>query len=335
MFLNTCENYSFLSSILLIKRVIEVVCLLVPVILVLAAGIALAKIVFNPNIQMTKKDVKKIANKFIAAAAVFFVPLLVSLLMTLLGETSVLETECWTNANNEAIAVYKSNKEVEDQVQRELDDSKHAEAEKVRKDVEAAREKAREENEKKNEDEIKKYQGTGGILIGDVVYYNQGDYGGSPYGSYGTIASHGCGPTSAAIVASTFLKPEVHDPIEATNWVCAHGGCTSSGSYFGTLAEYLKSLGIQGSELYSWNDANIEKLNEALLTGDSLAIILVHEPGNSCPFTNGGHFLVITGMQNGEYTIADPESRDRTKNTWPASAFSSCSGPTFYIFNRP
>ena len=305
---------------------------MVPLLLVISAGVALAKIVLRPNLHSTKTDIKKISNKFIAAAVVFFIPLLVSLLMTMLGKTSVFKTDCWTNANNEAIAVYKSKKEVEDAAKKALEDSEHAEAEEVRKEVEKAREKAREENEKKSDEKLKKYLRTGGILMGDIVYYNQGDYSAYSYSSFGTIASHGCGPTSASIVASTFYYPEEHDPIEATNGVCSHGGCYSSGSSWEGINAYLKDLGIQSSELYSWNSANVEKMNDALLTGNSLVIILVHEPGNSCPFTNGGHYFVITGMQNGEYTIADPASRERTKQTWPPNSIDGCGGATFTIY---
>ena len=335
MILSACDNYSFLSSILLIKRIIEISCMIIPLILVLSAGISLAKIVFNSNIMATKKDIKKISNKFIAASLVFFVPLLVNLLMVLLDTTMVYDTECWTSANNETIAIYKKNKETEDKVQKELMDSEHNDAEKIRKEIEIAREKTRVENEKKSEEELKKYIVTGGSSSGDVVYYNQQDYKTEPYSTYGTIKSHGCGPTSAAIVASTLLKPSIHDPVESVAWACSHGACFSSGTSWSGVVGYLKSLGLQASTMYSWNDTGIIKLNEALLTGKSLAIILTHEPGNSCPFTNGGHYLVITGIKNGEYSIADPNSREKTKRTWPRSAFSGCGNATFYIFTKP
>ncbi len=339
MFLSACENYSFLSSILLIKRIIEIACMLVPLFLVLTAGIALAKIVVNPNVQMTRRDVKKIANKFIAAAAVFFVPLFVSILMTTLGRTSVLKTDCWTNANNEAIAVYRAQKEMEDAAEKERLDSEHAEAEKTRKEVEEARERQRQENEKKTEEELKKYQQTGGLRLGDVIYYCQADYYMYPYGSYGTIRSHGCGPTSCAIIASTWFGPEGHSPVDTTNWICAHNGCTSNGSYFYVLTNYLETLGVQASEYLAWNKPNIERMNEALLSGNSMVIILVHEDGeaDTCAFTNGGHYLVITGIVDGEYSIADPAGGgpERNKHTWPESSFSACDRVSFYIYTKP
>ena len=335
MFLKACDNYSFLSSILLIKRIIEISCMIIPVILVLSAGISLAKIVFNPNIMATKKDIKIISNKFIAASLVFFVPLLVNLLMALLDTTMVYDTECWSNANNEAIKVYRNNKEIEEKAEKELQKSEHEEAEKIRQEIEIAREKARVENEKKSEEELKKYKVSGGMTNGDIVYYNQQDYKTEPYSKFGTIKSHGCGPTSAAIVASTFLKPAIHDPVESVNWACSHGACFSSGTSWSGIVGYLNSLGIKSSSMYSWKDENILKLNEALTSGNSMAIILTHEPGNSCPFTNGGHYLVITGIKDGEYSIADPNSREKTKKLWPRTAFSGCGNATFYIFTKP
>ena len=71
--------------------------------------------------------------------------------------------------------------------------------------------------------------------FGQITYFNQGDYpnyyysedplNSNKYG--GTIKSHGCGPTSAAIVASSILKKNI-DPVTMTQKVCLRGGCTSS-----------------------------------------------------------------------------------------------------------
>ena len=141
--------------------------------------------------------------------------------------------------------------------------------------------------------------------IGDIYYFNQLDYADKPYGSYGTIASHGCGPTSLSIVVSSLLK-EVHDPVELTNYVCSIGGCFNEGSSWDSITQTPPHYGLQVNRT-----TNTQEVISALGTGKSLAIAIM------CPghFTSGGHFIVLTGTNSqGEVTVADPASRDRSTN---------------------
>ena len=142
---------------------------------------------------------------------------------------------------------------------------------------------------------------TGGI--GDIYYFNQLDYADKPYGVYGTIASHGCGPTALSIVISSFLK-EVHDPVELTNYVCEHGGCSNAGSAWSSIETTPPNYGLK-----SRRTMNQQEIVSALGSGNSLVI------GIMCPghFTSGGHFIVLTETNsNGQVKVADPASRDRS-----------------------
>lgn len=338
MFLGACTDYTFLSSILLIKEILEFICLIVPIILILFAGVDIAKIVYG-NITTSKKKINTIIKRFIAAAVIFFIPSLVSLFTNMLDITNVFDTDCWKNANVDSINVYRAKKEAEDQAQKDKDRKEQKEAERIRADIEKAREEARQKNYKLYLEEMKK-RGASGNFDGTIVYYCQGDYPNVPYGSYGSIASHGCGPTSTAIIASSFLGKEGNDPETVTNWVCAHGGCTSGGSYYAPLIQYMTEKGLKASEAFTLDESTSGKLNSALEAGNSIAIILVHEIGN-CPFTNGGHYLTITGIENGEYKVADPASRARSygqepnkTQTWPLSSFMACGSRQTYIISN-
>lgn len=154
--------------------------------------------------------------------------------------------------------------------------------------------------------------------FGRITYFNQNDYGAysysanptdkaKPYG--GTIATHGCGPTSVSIVASSMLDGRTVDPIEATQKTCIRKGCTSSGSYNDTLGEVL-------SKDYNINvrrTSNNQDVINALGTGKSLVIVLMG-PGT---FTTGGHYIVLTGVNSkGQVSVADPASRKRTEQKW-------------------
>ena len=157
-----------------------------------------------------------------------------------------------------------------------------------------------------------------------IHYYNQGDYSQSYGGIDGaTIATHGCGPTSLSIVISSITGID-HDPVEITNYVCDHGGCTEGGTSWGSITSTAIDYGLKAEE----TDDNQTVVN-ALASGNSLAIALM------CPghFTSGGHFIVLTGVSsNGKVTVADPASRDRsTEWDFNVIAEESCNSRKYWI----
>lgn len=156
--------------------------------------------------------------------------------------------------------------------------------------------------------------------VGDVFYFNQLDYTNYYYStdpvnvidfadedSVATIASHGCGPTSLAIVVSTFLKSP-HGPIETTAKVCQVGGCTDSGSYASALKTVAEQYGLQ-----AYYTSDPQTLINELGSGNAMAIALMG-PG---VFTFGGHFITLTDVNSqGMIGVADPASRQRTAQKW-------------------
>lgn len=159
--------------------------------------------------------------------------------------------------------------------------------------------------------------------FGEIWYYNQGDYGDYYYssdvskpaykgssGKWATIASHGCGPTSLAIILSSFTNTEIN-PMKVTQQVCNAGGCYGSGSSYGTLATVAQSYGYKTQ--FVGRSGDISKVTNALASGNSLVIALMG-PGT---FTSGGHYIVLTGTRSdGSVSVADPASRSRTNTKW-------------------
>lgn len=138
--------------------------------------------------------------------------------------------------------------------------------------------------------------------FGKIYYYNQGDYAtpGS-YGGFGSIASHGCGPTSLAIVVSSMLN-QAHDPVELTNYVCSIGGCTDAGTVWDAITKTPAHYGLNVTRT-----GDTQEVINALGNGKSLVIALM------CPghFTSSGHFITLTGSNsNGQVTVADPGNRN-------------------------
>lgn len=335
-FLNVCDDSGVLSVILLAKNILDILSIIVPIILIIMLSVDVVKVVFGGDINKTiPKVTKSMISKCIAAVAIFFIPSIVNLFLSMLNQANYTAGACWENANPSSIAQFKAVEEAnrlqeQEELGKEADEAK-AERERVAKIREEAR-KENEEEAKKLEEEAKNVN-DGGIMLGDVVYYNQCDYKAYKYGSYGTICSHGCGPTSCAVIASTFLGKDGHSPVDATNWICSHGGCTSSGTYAYKNAEYLKHLGLNVSKEYYWTADNVKLLMEKLSTGDYLAIILVRNKTGRAIFTKGGHFFVLTGVKNGEFTIAQVSKPAQNNQTWPISAFNG-DAYDFYLVSK-
>lgn len=150
---------------------------------------------------------------------------------------------------------------------------------------------------------------------GEFVNYYQTDYANVAYGSYGTISSHGCGPTSLAMVLSYLLDEEI-TPIQTTK-DAEQGGYTSAKgtyhSYFGAMAEKY------GVECRQIDGVSTNQITESL--NNDKTLIMLMGPGH---FTSSGHFIVIRGLdENGKAIVADPASRKRTEQTWDLSILAS------------
>ena len=117
MFLNVCEESGFLSVILFIKGVIDLIQIIVPIILIIMSAVDIGKIVINPE----EKSVSKVIKRMIAAVAVFFIPSFLNIFLDAAGQQSYTATACWTNANTSTIATLKANEEAEREAQRKAD----------------------------------------------------------------------------------------------------------------------------------------------------------------------------------------------------------------------
>lgn len=152
---------------------------------------------------------------------------------------------------------------------------------------------------------------------GEFVNYYQTDYPNVAYSNYGTIKSHGCGPTSLAMVLTYLLDEEI-TPIETTK-AAEVGGYTSSNgtyhSYFGAMAD---KYGVECEQI---DGATREQIATNLNEDKTIILLTVGRGGNGGQaqgtFTSGGHFIVVRGIdENGQAIIADPASRNKTDQTW-------------------
>ena len=147
----------------------------------------------------------------------------------------------------------------------------------------------------------------------EVIYYSQLDsrYANEPYGT-DKIGTHGCGPTSLAIVISS-LSNRMVNPVEMADWSVANGGwCAGNGSYHILIPRAARAYGLN---VISEVKDEPQKIIDALSSGK--LIIAIMGKGH---FTKGGHFIVLRGVTaDGKILVADPASKSRSEKEWDFS----------------
>ncbi len=146
----------------------------------------------------------------------------------------------------------------------------------------------------------------------DVVYYNQLDerYADKPYGT-DHIGSHGCGPTSMAIVVSS-LTGQTVDPVAMAEWSYRNGyWCKDSGSYHALIPAAARNWGLNVS---GCSVSEPQRILDALAEGK--LVVAIMSKGH---FTKSGHFIVLRGIQDGKILVADPASYNRSGQLWDLS----------------
>lgn len=149
--------------------------------------------------------------------------------------------------------------------------------------------------------------------IQNFVYYSQHDprWKDFLYGGNDPIDQYGCGPTVVAMIVANLSNGSM-TPIKAAQWAANNGFyADSSGSYHGIIAEGANAFGLDSS---AFKDYSVEAVRTQLENGNIFGALM--KPGT---FTQGsGHFLLILGLDaDGNAIIADSNSVENTKRTWP------------------
>lgn len=128
----------------------------------------------------------------------------------------------------------------------------------------------------------------------NVVYYSQEDprWKSVLYTSDGdadeTIGTSGCGPTSFAMAASTYLGKTIL-PTEACQYALRNGYRTAnSGTAWGFFASAAEHYGLKCEQ-----PAGVSEVKAALRAGN--LVIASMGPGR---FTSGGHFILLVGIRD-------------------------------------
>lgn len=156
------------------------------------------------------------------------------------------------------------------------------------------------------------------VKIDFVPLYNQGDYN-IRYGTYGNVASGGCGLVSVWMIAE-YYNDELYDigelAVEFGGYHVRNAG--SSWAIFQGTAEALGLPLIASDANYGeWYDW--DKVIEALEDGNP--VVCLQRAGI---FTGGGHFIVLTGItEDGKILVNDPNGYNWAKNATMVEGFAN------------
>ena len=98
-----CEDPGFLKMVMSIMNIFNLICIVVPILLLVYLTIDFGKMVISGESDEIAKRKKKIIKRMIACACVFFVPLLVSVTCNMLTDAGLEYTKCISNANKDYI----------------------------------------------------------------------------------------------------------------------------------------------------------------------------------------------------------------------------------------
>jgi hypothetical protein len=117
-----------------------------------------------------------------------------------------------------------------------------------------------------------------------------------------------CGPVCLSMAAIYLTSDPAYSPDAMIRFASENNYYVpGSGSSWTLISEGGKKLGFQVTEL-PLDEGRIRKCVEA-----DIPVIIVVGPGD---FTTSGHFLVITGYENGKFRLNDPNSRANSQELW-------------------
>ena len=127
------------------------------------------------------------------------------------------------------------------------------------------------------------------------------------YGS-GCIGQTGCGPTCLAMAGYYLTGEERFNPRDVAQFAAKNGYYASGyGSSWALISEGAGELGLTAKELPLVKG----KMVDAVEKGHP--VILALGKGD---FTSSGHYIVLTGWENGAFRVNDPNSRVRSEKRW-------------------
>ena len=130
------------------------------------------------------------------------------------------------------------------------------------------------------------------------------------YANYGEniIAINGCGPTALSMVLAGLKGDSSITPYKVAKYAENNGYYVSgSGSSWSLMSDAPSAFGVKSEELPLYKDTIMSILKKGQ------PIICIMGEGD---FTTTGHFIVLTGVEDGKIKVNDPNSKARSNLLW-------------------
>ena len=130
------------------------------------------------------------------------------------------------------------------------------------------------------------------------------------YEKYGSsfLAITGCGPTCLAMVGYHLTGDESFTPDKIAKYAQKEGYYQAGyGSSWTLISQGSEGLGLKATELPLVKKKMVTALEEGY------PIILAMGAGD---FTTTGHYIVLTGVEDGKFRVNDPNSRENSGRLW-------------------
>ncbi len=152
----------------------------------------------------------------------------------------------------------------------------------------------------------------GDVTKGIIPELRQWDerWGYTTYGD-GMLAINGCGPTVLSMVASGLTGDNTITPAKVAEYSAANGYYEGdAGTSWSLMSEGCYQFGVAGHELNLDESAVLDSLESGH------PVVCSMKPGD---FTDVGHFIVLTGVEDGKIRLNDSNSEARSDKLWEFS----------------
>lgn len=257
----SCSDYALVGILSIVKNLLSLFQIIAPIACIISLTITFIQLMRNPE---EKKLLNRIRNSIVALFVLFFIPVIVNVTFSILGNSTSLSS-CWELAENTHVASVYVPIDNRERTSILYDPNHYLSGNHVK-------------------------------VLERLIYYNQNDYPDIAFCSAGnTVAKDGCGAVSFAMIASSYVNSS-YNPRVVANWFCSnHYDLTDGGldEDAVTKKDTLERFGVQGEVLFDKTGSNNYNYGTTYNSVEGSNMLKAVNSGQSVMFGMPGHWSVV------------------------------------------